>query len=246
MPFTLAHTAAVLPLLRRRGLSATGLLVGSIAPDFEKFARMGLHNGHSHTWLSIGYFSLPVGVALAFTFHLLVRDALLAHLPAPLYQRLAAVRRLRWRPYFRRHYGAVLLSIGLGAATHLLWDGLTHRRPLLVRYLPQLLGPVPGLPGAVPVYKVLELLSSGLGTALVLALILRLPRLPLPLPLTRGARRRYWGLAAGTATGLWAARVLPALPALAPWDAVVSALSAGLLGLVAASVYYPGSLARSR
>jgi len=42
MPFTFSHPAIVLPLatLRRQWISATGLIIGSITPDFEYFIRM--------------------------------------------------------------------------------------------------------------------------------------------------------------------------------------------------------------
>jgi hypothetical protein len=46
MPFTFAHTALIIPLCyirrRYRWISATGLITGSVAPDFEKFFRLKL------------------------------------------------------------------------------------------------------------------------------------------------------------------------------------------------------------
>ena len=42
MPFTFSHPAIVLPLVRKSGhwFSATGLIIGSLTPDFEYFMRM--------------------------------------------------------------------------------------------------------------------------------------------------------------------------------------------------------------
>jgi hypothetical protein len=42
MPFTFAHPAIVLPLkhLPKRWYSLTGLIIGSMTPDFEYFIRM--------------------------------------------------------------------------------------------------------------------------------------------------------------------------------------------------------------
>jgi len=231
--------AAVLPLLRRRKwqLSATGLLLGSMAPDFEKFMRMSLHNGHSHTWGSIFYFSVPVALGLAFVFHLVVRDALLAHLPPPLYQRLATTHRLGWPAYFRRRYVRVLLSVVLGAASHILWDALTHRRPYLASYLPELLVRLP-LPLHPPLFKVLELLSSVGGLAALAFFVWRLPRTTTAYN-SPAAVRRYWRLVGTTAGLLLLVRVLPVASSLHFWDVVVSALSTLMLGVVVASVYYP-------
>jgi hypothetical protein len=51
MPFTFSHPALILPLTRlpKRWVSATGLVIGSIVPDFEKFLKMNDGNTYSHT-----------------------------------------------------------------------------------------------------------------------------------------------------------------------------------------------------
>ena len=240
MPFTPSHVAAVLPLLRRRScrLSATGLIAGSVAPDFEKFLRMGLHNAHSHSWASLLYFSLPVGLGLGYLFHAVVRDALLTYLPRPLRQRLAGLPRPCWRTYFRRHWAVVGLSVVLGGATHLLWDGLTHRRPYLHAYLPQLLTRLPQLPNSPPVYQLLDFLSSVGGLLAVVLAVARLPRHAAPAP-ARPAQWRFWGLATLTAGLLLAARTWLVLPHLDATNLLVSALSAGMLGVVVAALGLP-------
>lgn len=240
MPFTLSHVAAVLPLVRGRQsrLSATGLIIGSIAPDFEKFIRLGLHNRYSHTWPSIFYFSCPVALGLAFLFHGVVRDPLIAHLPAPLYRRLARFQDFDWSRHFRRHYGVVLISILLGATTHLLWDSFTHRQGPLVQQLAWLRLPVPTL-GSAPVFGLLSLLSSIGGVGLVSWFVLRLP----PAGSTAGAaspaaRGRYWRLGSLTALVLLAVRLLLTGAALRFEDAIVTALSAAMLGVVVAAACF--------
>lgn len=130
MPFTFAHPALVMPLLRHRlrgsWLSATGLVAGSIAPDFEKFVRLQSASDHSHTVGSLFYFSCPVGLALALLYHGLVRRPLIRHLPTPLYYRLARWQTVNWLAVAKRHPLRVLAGIWLGAALHLLWDSFTH------------------------------------------------------------------------------------------------------------------------
>jgi len=139
MPFAFSHPALVIPLLRAQRrfswLSDTGLIAGSIAHAFEKFFRLHLASQRSHTVASIFYFSLPVPAALAFVFHLVVRGPLLAHLPAWLQRRVGKYAGLDWLAHFRQHHGGVLLSIGLGAVGHLLWDSFTHPNAL-TRSLP--------------------------------------------------------------------------------------------------------------
>ena len=53
MPFTFSHPAIILPLkkLPKKYISMTGLIVGSIAPDFEYFLRM--KSKYSHTMSGI-------------------------------------------------------------------------------------------------------------------------------------------------------------------------------------------------
>ena len=238
MPFTLFHVAAVLPLLRNRKarLSATGLVIGSMAPDFEKFLRLGLHNRHSHTWASILYFSCPVSLGLAFLFHWVVRDPLIAHLPRFLRQRLTRFRDGDWGRYFRLRYGVVLLSIVIGAATHLIWDSFTHRHGQLVPYFPWLKARLPIGPFSPAVFVVLAVLTSALGAGLLLRFVWRLPQTAVP-AVPAKAIVRYWLLASGTALAVLLVRLLLADFALDNYETLITALSAAMLGVVTASGY---------
>jgi hypothetical protein len=51
MPFTFSHPAIILPLayLPKKWYSMTGLVIGSLVPDFEYFLRMSMAGYHSHT-----------------------------------------------------------------------------------------------------------------------------------------------------------------------------------------------------
>lgn len=75
MPFTFSHPAIVLPITRlpNRFVSATGLIIGSLTPDFEYFLRLNLHSAYSHTIAGVFWFDLPLGIILAFLFHLIVK-----------------------------------------------------------------------------------------------------------------------------------------------------------------------------
>ena len=238
MPFTFSHPALVIPLLRYRQrwpwLSVTGLITGSIAPDFEKFFRLKLASDYSHSVASLFYFSCPVGLALAFIFHGLVRRPLLRHLPAPLYHRLAGWTLVDWPACVRRHPLGVLVSIWLGAALHLLWDSFTHQNLFLTHYLPWLERVV-----ALPYYHVytysfLALLSSvGGGLAMAWA-VWRLPIQLVSAPPTAVAVWRYWGLVALVAAGLLSGWVLATHPSQP--DATIAAFSAAMVGVLVASV----------
>ena len=238
MPFTFSHPALVIPLLRYRQrwpwLSATGLVAGSIAPDFEKFFRLKLASDYSHTAASLLYFSCPVGLALAFLFHGLVRQPLLRHLPAPLHCRLARWAPVDWLAIVRQHPLGVLASIWLGAAAHLLWDSFTHQNPTLTQYFPWL-ERVVALPYYhVYTYSLLALLSSVGGGLAIAWAVWQLPCQPVGPPPTLAAIWRYWGGAALVAAGLlggWVLATHPSQP-----DATIAAFSAAMVGVLVVSV----------
>jgi len=127
MPFTAAHPAAILPLLRNsRWFSATGLIAGSIAPDFEYFLLLPFFKTSSHSLEGLLVFNLPVAIVIATIFQLLIRKPLVAHLPDWLQQRALAVPEIQWVAFLRERWITFLFSIIVGAATHLLWDSFTH------------------------------------------------------------------------------------------------------------------------
>lgn len=188
MPFTFSHPAIVLPLLKNRHkyFSATGLIVGSIIPDFEAFVRIGRHKIYSHTWPGIFWFDLPFALAIAFIFHLLVRDPLIKNLPPYLNDRFRRFTNTPWLSYFKRHYWIVILSMIIGIIAHLLWDALTH---LNLAYPDE--GPWTG--SRVYISYGLQYISSLIGLA-VLAYYIN--RMPVSLPAARSSgNTAYWPVA---------------------------------------------------
>ena len=121
MPFTAAHVVAVLPGVRwaaRLRLDPTCLVIGSMAPDFEYFARGELVSRISHTALGLVVWNLPATLVLAALWHWLVKQPAMVLVPR------------RWIGVFDQPWGGRAVSCAvsavLGAATHLGWDALTH------------------------------------------------------------------------------------------------------------------------
>lgn len=239
MPFTFSHPALIVPLLyaRRRckWLSATGLIIGSMAPDAEKFLRLKLASQHSHTIGSIFYFSCPVALGLAFIFHVLVRRPLIAHLPAPLYLRLSSYVNFDWPRYSYHHAWGVISSILIGAATHLFWDSFTHYNTLVTAAVPEAadliwLGDI-----AMPLWQLVALVNSLIG-----GLVIGYAFWKMPVSLTNTVpdtfeMLRYWGIAASVATLLEVGWILAVHPR---WLNVgISTISAMMLGVVITSIY---------
>lgn len=73
MPFTFSHPAIILPLTssKRQWFSATGLVIGSMTPDFEYFIRMKVQSDFSHTLPGLLWFDLPLGLLLSFIYNAL-------------------------------------------------------------------------------------------------------------------------------------------------------------------------------
>lgn len=126
MPFTLAHPAITIPLLRLRKVSATGLIVGTMIPDVEYFINMGADCDNLHTLPAVFLSYLPLSVLVSLVFHLFVRDSLINNLPVRFQQRYGSFRNFDFIRYLRQHWFIFLYSVMTGIGLHFLWDHLSH------------------------------------------------------------------------------------------------------------------------
>ena len=240
MPFTFSHPAAVLPFgfLPRKLSSLTGLVIGSMVPDFEKFLKMEGGNSYSHTWAGVFWFCLPLGIALSFLYHLIVRDPLIDNLPGFLRRRLAGFKQLDWKLYFRKHYLIVIFSIIIGAVTHLVWDDFTHKNVAYERQYPIMAGAVELYGFKVPVFAFLNWLSSAVGLIVVLYAILRLPKEDSASKRTYHTKA-FWPVVIVVAVAVIGVRLISGLSLNDGvlrleqefWDLVITVVSAGLISL---------------
>ncbi|MDX5420649.1 MAG: DUF4184 family protein [Hymenobacteraceae bacterium] len=191
MPFTAAHPAIILPLLKakRQWLSTTGLVIGSMAPDFEYFLRLRRHSDISHTLPGLLFFDLPIAFLLAVLFHGLVREHVVDKLPLWLKRRALPYQHLNWFNYLRRHWFIFCTSALLGAATHIFWDSFTHTSGFFVEQFPVLLYRVSFLGLKFPLCRLIQHISTVLGLLLILLYVLKLPAVPLPKP---EAQKNTW------------------------------------------------------
>jgi Domain of unknown function (DUF4184) len=178
MPFTFSHPAIVLPLgyISKRWISMTGLVVGSLSPDFEYFLRLNVTSYYSHTWKGMFWFDLPLAIILAFIFHLIVRDKLIDNLPAFLTKRLLIFKQFNWIKYFKENYLAVVISIIIGTASHIFWDSFTHKDGLFVQKIAVLRSAFIIEGYSLPFYKLAQHLSTIIGGLTILLVLLQLPK----------------------------------------------------------------------
>ena len=191
MPFTFSHPAIVLPLTKARlNLSATGLIIGSMIPDFEYFIRMKDLTRYSHTLNGIFWFDIPLALLVSFIYHLVVRNSLFDNLPSFLKERFSIYKRFDWTGYFIKHWAMVLVSIIIGAVSHIVWDRVTHNTMFYVNQADlstmTKIGTI-NLAG----YKFLQLASTIVGGLVVIYSIFSLKRIH---QAETGIDYRYWTL----------------------------------------------------
>ena len=231
MPFTFAHPALVLPLnaWSRKWFSLTGLVVGSLTPDFEYFLRMRLAGHFSHTLPGILFFDLPIGLLLAFVFHNIVRNSLLDNLPRPLASRLSPFKNFNWNEYFRRNWLVVLISILIGTGSHIFWDGFTHWDGFFVQRMPALGEAIIIQNISVQVFRILQHASTVVGFITIGYAIYQLPASK---TVKSDINLKYWGIIAGIGLAVLIIRLITGLDYRSLGEIVVNVISAGMIGLI--------------
>jgi hypothetical protein len=120
VPYPFAHPAAVLPLAAIMGRFAvpSALAIGSVVPDLWYFVP-ALERSDTHVGGALLWFCLPLGLGIYLLFHLLLKQPLIA---------LLSPRLAGFSPpgLPKASWYAVLVSLIVGGATHMFWDGLVH------------------------------------------------------------------------------------------------------------------------
>lgn len=172
MPFTFSHPTIVLPFLKNKKLSATGLIIGSMSPDFEYFFRMKMQGNIGHTFLGVFLVDIPLGILIAFLFHEIIKRPLMSNLPDFFKERLFILKESNWLNYFKSNFFIVIISLVLGILSHVFWDSFTHETGYFVKKI-YFLGEKLYV---VPVYKIAQHLSSLIGMGLILFYVYKLPK----------------------------------------------------------------------
>lgn len=178
MPITFSHPAIVLPAkyLPERWVSMTGLIVGSITPDFEYFIRMKVESIYSHTLAGMFWFDLPLAFLLTFLYHNIIRNPFIYNAPAFLRKRLFPYRSFNWPNYFRLNYFRVIICLLIGIASHIFWDAFTHPHGDFVRISPLLRGSTLLMGYPILNSRILQYVSTIVGALIVFYAVMRMPQ----------------------------------------------------------------------
>jgi hypothetical protein len=164
LPFTAAHPATVLPLVRPLGRFAvpSALVIGSVVPDLSYFLPWPQLKSQSHTLIGLFTFCLPAGLISYGAFHVFIAPLVFDLAPTTLRSRLPLSLGTGRLPSCS--LGSLLISLVVGAATHIIWDSFTHESGLAVQTLPILATPVVSWQGyTVFVFKIFQHGSTLLG-----------------------------------------------------------------------------------
>lgn len=235
MPFTFSHPAVILPLtyLPKKWFSLTGLVIGSLMPDFEYFLRMRIKSNYSHTLDGLFWFDLPLGLLLTFIFHDIVRNSLFDNLPTFFKSRFSIFRQFDWNEHFKRNWFVVVISILIGAVSHILWDSFTHERGYFVQTIPTLTNTIDLCGRQIPILKILQHSSTIIG-GLVIAFAIY--KLPIDKTESENVNLKYWIIFAGLTLIIIATRLLCGLDIRQYGNIIVTGISATLISLISTSL----------
>ncbi len=141
-------------------------------------------------WPGILLFNIPAGIAAAFIFHLFVRNALILHLPQFLQCRFLKYLSFNWRNYFKQHYVAFLVCVLLGVASHVFIDAFTHKGGFMARPASFFGAEIKLFGLLLPVYFMLQLLTSAIGGLYIVWYVFKMP--PQKSPEKTSGLTKYW------------------------------------------------------
>lgn len=170
MPFTGSHPAAVVPLLRT-GLVPSALVIGSVVPDLPYYVPVAIPWTATHSGAGIVGIDVLLGSLVFALWHLLLAPVAVGLAPAGLRERLAPELPVRARRYVQSvATGAlVVVSLAIGAATHVVWDAFTHTDRWGTDHIAWLAashGPLPG-------YRWMQYAGGVLGAAVLVVAVAR-------------------------------------------------------------------------
>lgn len=141
------------------------MVVGSMAPDFYYFALVPDVLRFGHTLKGLFVFCIPLGLALLWLFHSVLKKPLLALAPAHLRNRMSPeTMKFSFWPASRMAW--ILISMVIGWMTHVAWDSFTHENGYITDHWLALQSRTIFWPH-MHFFSSLQFLSSGLGLLLL-------------------------------------------------------------------------------
>ncbi|TCJ86874.1 uncharacterized protein DUF4184 [Cocleimonas flava] len=168
MPFTVSHTVAVIPLYKYLGKygAMSPLIIGSMTPDIAYITPFLVHQRmDSHSLIGLYLFCIPMGLTVYFLYHFLMAPVITSVLPKFIQKHLGSHLFQGKLPDIPSH--VLVLSLVVGALTHIIWDFFTHETglPQFIHWMDVPLTAIDGYD--IMPYRVLQHFSSLFGLALL-------------------------------------------------------------------------------
>ena len=175
MPLTFCHPAIILPLhkISPNRISLTGLISGSMAPDFEYFTHMQMVKTHGHDLDAMIWFTLPISIILAVLYQGLIKVPLITHAPHWFSTRLSIYNSISWFKWVKRYWYVLIYSALIGIFSHISWDSFTHSTGIFKFVLPITHTQIHIGNDTIQVFRILQHLSTLLGGIYILFFISR-------------------------------------------------------------------------
>lgn len=130
MPFTFSHIGFILPIKKKwkSKFSITGLVFGSLAPDYDILFRLTNVRFHIFQYdiKTILFLIFPLALASAFAFHLFCRNIIIDNLPAVYRLQYRQHTSFNFTSFLKKHFLRVSLSIIFAILLHLFLDFMCH------------------------------------------------------------------------------------------------------------------------
>lgn len=242
MPFTFSHPAIVLPLkkIKPTWFSPSGLIMGSMAPDFQYFLKMDARSDLGHTPIGVFMIDLPLSFLVAIAFHLWVRNILIRHLPSPLDKKYHDSLEFNFLGFLRRRWLLFTISAIIGVMSHLIWDDFAKPDSWVYSLAPSFfsqtvhVGPLKGF-----LYDLIERMGSVLGLLFFAWVIFqKKEQAPMPAPLSSKTKSGYWASVALGASIIVGVKLVIDKGTFTLGHFIVVLCSAGLIAIVFTSMLY--------
>ncbi|ANE48384.1 hypothetical protein SY83_21235 [Paenibacillus swuensis] len=168
MPFTFAHPLYIAPLkwLQPSYISLTGLILGSMSPDYEYFIALEPFQSIGHSATGLLFQGIPLSILFACLFHYIIKIPLAEHLPSLYNTDLKTRQWIKMNEH--RKFGNLkaafvfLICVVIGFYSHIGLDAFTHKSGSFVTKYSFLQQTIAGF----PVYKLLQHTLSLIGLTL--------------------------------------------------------------------------------
>lgn len=187
-----------------------------------------MRSDYSHSMAGVILFDLPMGILLAFIFHNLVKESLFDNLPQIIRQRVVTFKRFNWSHAFKNNWPVVLISIVIGALSHILWDSFTHEYGYFVVRISELQNKVELYNLQIPVYRIVQHTSTLVG-GLILAIAFF--KMPANEKVNSQISLRYWVIFTSICLSVILLQIV-VTQVISYRQLIVTSISAGLIALI--------------